>query len=95
MTEYEVKIEDGGEKTVKCSDCGKPLLHYRMYAKADIAQKLRATCPFCKGQSFVHEIDGLAYVGPIGREEVYDSTVIKDITTLPDGTSIYEMMKNA
>lgn len=93
--EDEVKIEDGGEQTVKCSDCNKPLLHFRKYATAPIAQKLRATCPFCKGQSFIHSIEGLALVGPIGREEVYDSTVIKDIITLPDGTSIYEMIKNA
>lgn len=80
MNVDEIKIEDGGEQTIKCSDCNSPLMHYRPYAKvSDIENVIMATCPFCGGASFQHKIKGLSWTGPIGTDEHSKATVIDDI----------------
>jgi len=79
----EVVLQDGGEQTIKCSDCNTPLMHYRPYAKVNsIENTIVATCPFCNGQSFEHKILGLSWTGPIGTDENFKATVIEDIVQL-------------
>lgn len=79
----EVILQDGGEQTIKCSDCNTALMHYRPYAKVDtIVNTIVATCPFCGGQSFEHKINGLSWTGPIGTDENLKATVIEDILQL-------------
>jgi hypothetical protein len=78
----EYQFQDCGENTIKCSDCNKPLIHYRVVVPdAPLAHKLQATCPFCNGQSFVHEVKGHIYTGPIGKDESVNPTQILDIET--------------
>lgn len=88
------ELVDCPEQTIKCADCNKPLMHYKVtIPNAPIAHKIKATCPFCKSASFYHEIKGDMVVGPIGKDESSTPTVINDIETLDDGTSIFQIIK--
>ncbi len=69
-------LSNSPEQTLKCLQCGKPLMHYKVYAEAKISRKIRATCPFCGGNSPTLSIDGLFVVGPIGKQESVNATSI-------------------
>jgi hypothetical protein len=87
----EVTIKDGGEQTIKCGDCNRPLMHYRIYAPhAEITHKIKCTCPFCSGSSFLAVVTGMMYAGPIGSDEEYKSTFVKEITE-SDGVYTFAM----
>jgi hypothetical protein len=66
------------EEIIRCSDCDKPLMHVKRYGSSDKVTKLKCSCPFCKGTSFVHTITGQFACGPIGQDEFYSATVIAD-----------------
>lgn len=80
MTEQELTISDGGEQTLSCQDCNKPLMHFRVYApNVPVSHKIYASCPFCNSRSFTKDINGLFWYGPIGSDENLNRTVITDI----------------
>ena len=79
MTDIEIK--DGGEKTVQCSSCQKPLMHFRTYATSNKKTDFVATCPFCGDESFRHSVVGEFWYGPIGQDEKATTTMIKDVPT--------------
>lgn len=82
-----IEIKDGGDKVITCSDCGKELMIYRVYApNVDITHKLLATCP-CGGRSFVQMVHGMIYTGPISIELSKHPTVINNIE-MDDETGI-------
>jgi hypothetical protein len=64
-------------EVVKCSDCNKPLMHYKKYGVDDKISKIKCLCPFCGGTSFVITITGPYATGPIGQDENYPATVIE------------------
>jgi hypothetical protein len=73
-------IKNAGEKTIKCSDCDRPLMHYWGYAETNTVEStIQATCPFCGGMSFQIKLQGLHRTGPIGQDEPTDATVIEEI----------------
>lgn len=78
-----VNLQHHPEKTLECSDCSKPLMHYWQYTNdCGNAQSIKATCPFCQGSSFTKEIDGFFYIGPISHTESSNPTVIDEIHDL-------------
>ena len=78
MDKVEVVLKDHGEETIKCDECGKALMHYRVYAVSPKKTKISATCPFCKNTSSSANVEGEFYYGPIGKDEPYTSTIIYD-----------------
>lgn len=87
-------IKDMGDSTIKCSDCNKPLMHYRVFApEANIAHKIQANCPFCNGNSFTVAIKGLFRYGPISQEESVDATVVQDFDYNVDGVSKFTILQ--
>lgn len=78
----QLKIENGGIKKLKCSDCGKALANlWKTIPKADFILKFKASCPFCGGESKEETIDGLCHYGPIGSDESNYPTLIDNIET--------------
>lgn len=91
----QIKIENCGEQILKCSDCHKPLMHWWQYAKVDShVEKIKANCPFCGGHSFVQEITGGFYAGPISQREIgLEATVIDDSTLNEEGIWVFSILK--
>lgn len=88
----QLQIQDQGEQTLKCSDCRLDLMHYRQYTKSDKIKKIKASCPFCGSFSFVKEIDGEFYFGPISQKESVSPTVV-DETEEIDGIWVFKILK--
>lgn len=89
-------VKDGGEQTIKCPDCNHALMHYRVYAPAaPQAYNIKATCPFCKSESFETKVQGLFWYGPIGKEEENFSPTIIEKITGPDqnNSAIFHVLK--
>lgn len=90
----EVEIQDNQERTLHCSDCHAPLMHYREYAKAgQLREKIRAKCPFCQGESFTVEVWPGFYTGPIGLDEKVQATVISEIDQDDKGVWIFSICR--
>lgn len=90
----EITLKDHGEQTIRCSDCNKPLMHYRVYAEAPIEHILQATCPFCNGKSFQRKLNGLFLYGPIGQDETqFQRTVVTEITEIEKGITLFTIAK--
>lgn len=72
-----IEIKDFGQKSIKCSDCGKKLINYWGYAKdgKTINYFNPIPCPFCGGSSFGFEVEGAFRLGPIGKDESLFPTV--------------------
>lgn len=67
------------EETITCSDCNKKLMHYSIIDPNGPISRIRASCPFCDGTSFITTIKGKFMHGPIGQEEDSPATVQTDI----------------
>ena len=93
--EYEdITLKDHGEQTIKCSDCNKPLMHYRVYTDGPVSHTLQASCPFCNGKSFQHKTIGLFYYGPIGQDEKgLSRTVVIDMIETEKGVTFFNIGK--
>ena len=83
------------EQTLKCAECNRPLLHFRVYFENDaIKHKIKANCPFCKENSYLKEIRGKFNYGPIGKDETgCEPTVVEDIDYNPDGITYFKLVK--
>src|SRR3990172_5212075 len=47
-----VGLEYGGELTIDCSNCNKPLLDLMVVRNIDVEQKWLVKCPYCGDESF-------------------------------------------
>ena len=52
------------ELSVKCADCDKPLLEMLFVRDSEKRRKLIINWPFCKGQSWTHELNGDYFQAP-------------------------------
>lgn len=92
----DIVIKDCPEQTIKCPDCSRPLVHYKVIApEADVKTKLFANCPFCGSEAFPVEVKGMFWWGPIGQEETeFLPTVVENANYDEDnGILTFEVKK--
>ena len=53
-----IKYKDLQEVLIECADCEKELFKMLRIKPSDKVNKLLVKCPFCEGQSWLHELDG-------------------------------------
>ena len=87
-----INFVEGPEQTIKCEKCNRPMIHYMVYApEAEMTQSISVLCPHDKHQSWPVTIQGLFKVGPIGEDEQYAATIIKDIKEVSENNWIFEI----
>lgn len=96
-----MSIKDLGSKDIRCSSCHKKLMsiiNITSFGDDTPSHFVKATCPFCGGESDWIEIPGTFKMGPVpevneDRSINYNSTVIKTIEKVSDTESIFHIMK--
>lgn len=94
MLDENLVVEDLPEVQIKCSSCSKPLMNVKVYVKnAPISHKIKASCPFCGDESFVKDFSGMILIGPVGKDQSNNYTIIADIDMRADGVSFFKIQK--
>jgi hypothetical protein len=79
---------------VRCERCQRKLLFvYCRDPNVDVHVKISAKCPYCVGESAVHQFDGVIYISNVSADSSSSPNKIVDIVCVGDQSYQYILGK--